>query len=165
MPTASPSPQSAEAGASPSASAPSAGESPPIEPVTASCQLKGADATVTLTENADDLVVTFAGEPIVSSGTTGFSVMVYDEAGEGGQLGAQYDGGNLITYFMAVEPSQTNLSGEPDVRSDVLTMTFPKDQGGLDDLDIAKWGAAYTLSGVDVGLCPGDYLTQPFPGG
>lgn len=99
----------------------------------------GVDAKVTLTENASSLVATFDGRPIAASDTTGFYITVYDEAGEnGGQLGAQYLDGDLISYFIAVEPTQINLPGEPDVEGDVLTMTFPKDRGGLGGIDIAK---------------------------
>lgn len=141
-------------------------KTPAAEPRTASCELEGSNAKATMEDNADNVVVTFEGEPIAATDTTGYYVTVFDEAGEnGGQIGAQYLDGDLIAYFTAVETDggQTNLTGKPDVSGDTIVMTFPKSKGGLGDIDIAKWSAAFTLAGTDEGLCPADYSTQPFP--
>lgn len=135
-------------------------------PRKASCNLKGSNAKATLEDNADSVVLTFTGEPIASTDTTGFYADVYDANGNGGQIGAKFLDGDPIAYFIAVESdmSQTNVSGSPQVNGDEITMTFPKSDGGLGDLQIAKWNAAFSLAGTDVGLCPGDYESQPFPG-
>lgn len=135
-------------------------------PRKASCKLKGSNASATLEDNADNVVLTFSGEPVASTDTTGYYADVYDADGNGGQIGAKFLDGDPIAYFTAVESdmSQTNTSGSPRVDGDKITMTFPKSDGGLGDLQIAKWNAAFSLAGTDVGLCPGNYESQPFPG-
>jgi len=129
-----------------------------------SCKVKGSNATATLRDNADSVVLTFEGEKIAGTDTTGFYANVYDAEGNGGQIGSQYLDGDLIAYFTAVESDsgQTNMTGEPEVSGSRIIMTFPKSKGGLGEMKIAKWSAAFTLAGNDVGMCPGDYGSQPF---
>lgn len=137
-----------------------------VKPRKASCNVEGSQARATLEDNVDNVVLTFDGEKIAATDTTGFYATVYDEAGEhGGQIGAQYLDGKLIAYFTAVETDggQTNMTGRPEVSGSRIIMTFPKSMGGLGDFAIAKWSAAYTMAGKDIGMCPGDYDTQPFP--
>ncbi|MEH3068857.1 MAG: hypothetical protein PGN15_12760 [Aeromicrobium erythreum] len=148
-----------------SSEAPPTTEVPTFEPREDSCKVKGSNATATLTDNADNVVLTFKGESIRPTDTTGFYATVFDAAGEnGGQIGAQYMDGDLISYFIAVETDgpQANLQGEPEIRGKTITMTFPKDSGGLGDIEIANWSAAFTVAGEDVGMCPEGYGTQPY---
>lgn len=129
-----------------------------------SCKVKGSQAKATLEDYGDSVVLTFEGEKIASTDTTGFYANVYDTDGNGGQIGSQYLDGDLIAYFTAVETDggQTNMTGKPEVSGNRIIMTFPKSKGGLGDLEIAKWSAAFTLAGKDVGMCPDDYGSQPF---
>jgi hypothetical protein len=141
-------------------------EKPVKEARKASCQLKGSKAKATLEDNADSVVLTFTGEPIASTDTTGFYASIYDADGNGGQIGAKYLDGDPVAYFTAVEgdSAQTNVAGSPEVDGDEIVMTFPKSDGGLGDLEIVSWNASFTLAGQDVGMCPGNYESQPFPG-
>lgn len=137
----------------------------PVTPRKDSCKLRGSKATAVLKDDVDEVVLTFKGEPVRSSGTTGFYAMVYDAHGEiGGQVGAKFLDGKPIAYFTALDSSgsQMNLPGEPSVKGSTVRLTFPKAITELGDFDIAKWNAAFTVEGADVGMCPGDFKTQPF---
>jgi len=144
-------------------------EPPPAAARTASCNLVGSHpGHVTVEDDGDNLTATFTGTPIAPTDTTGLYVSVYDSSGNnGGQMGAKFLDGEQIAYFVfdSGAANQVNLDGEADVSGSTVVLTFPKDAGMLDGLDLAKWNAAYTLAGNDVGNCPsGGAATLPFPG-
>jgi hypothetical protein len=132
----------------------------------ASCDLKGKHpAHVTLTDDGDSLIATFEGQPVADTDTTGYFVTVFDEAGEtGAQLGMHYLDGELIDYsiFDIGGAFQENLEGNPQVDGDTVTGTFPKSVKPLGDFDVAKWNAAFTLAGRDMGNCPKGMGYLPF---
>ena len=142
-------------------------EQPSAEPQEASCDLKGSHpAHVTLTDDGENLVATFTGQPVADTNTTGYYITVYDKtSNNGGQLGVTYLDGEQISYFVFDEGEavQENLPGEATVDGDTVTAKFPKSAGALADVEIAKWNAAFTLAGNDVGNCPKGNFLQPFP--
>lgn len=138
-------------------SVPPADEEP--EPDAAACDLAGSHpAHVTIVDDGDSVTVTWAGQRVASTDTTGFYASVFDANGNGGQMGVKYLDGDQIAYFSDADGTG-NLSGEAVVNGTEVTATFP--QPGF---KIAKWNAAYTLAGSDVGKCPSDgAFTLPFP--
>lgn len=130
-----------------------------------SCKLTGEQpGTATLTSDDSNLYVAFDGLPPSPTGTTGYFVSVYDSDGNGGQLGVRYLDGEQMAFFIAIDMRQTNLPGTASVSGNRVEMAYPKSQGGLGDLEIAKWNASWSLSGTDVGMCPPDYGTQTVTG-
>jgi len=131
------------------------------EPDASACVLTGSKpARVVLVDVGDALVATFEGQGVAPTDTTGYYVSVYNADGKGGQMGAKYQDGELIAYFVDVPVgSNEYVDGDPKVSGNSVTLTFPKDTGGLAGLEVAKWNAAYTLAGQDVGSC----ATIPFP--
>lgn len=136
----------------------------------ASCDLTGSHtAKVTMVEEADSFKVTWDGQPVASTDTTGYFVTVFDEPGENGaQLGVNFLDGEPLAYFVSIEdddPMVTNIDGVAQVDGDKVSAVFPKSAGSLGDIDVAQWNAAFTLAGNDKGQCPkGDEFLQPFPG-
>lgn len=144
-------------------------DNPEPEAREANCTLKGKNnAKVTLVDTGDAVVLTFKGQRVPASGTVGYYADMWDETGEvGGQVGMQYQNGELLSffYFDSVAARQTNLEGEPTPSGSTITGVFPDEAlGDLADTGAARWSAALSLNGKDVGFCPGGYRTQPFPG-
>lgn len=130
-----------------------------------SCKLTGErPGTATLTSDDSNLYVAFEGLPPSPTDTTGYFVSVYDTDGNGGQLGVRYLDGEQMAFFIAIDMRQTNLRSTASVSGNRVEMAYPKSQGGLGDLEIAKWNASWSLAGTDVGMCPPDYRTQPVTG-
>ena len=77
----------------------------------------------------------------------------------------EYLDGEQYSYFVFDDGDvvQENLPGEARVDGDTVTATFPKSAGALNDVEIAKWNAAFTLAGKDVGNCPKGMGVLPFP--
>lgn len=149
---------------------PTASESDKLTAVKqATCKLKGPEtADVTLQETGDGLVATFEGQPVRPSGSTFYSVTAFDQAGEEGvQLGMKFLDAELIGYFVfdIGLTQQANLDGSPDLTGKTVRGFFPIEElGTLGKVGAASWSASFSLDGTDVGLCPGDYESQPFPG-
>lgn len=128
---------------------------------TAQCTLEGSEvAEVTLRATDEFVELTFEGQPVAQTGTTGFYASVFDKSGNvGGQLGMTFLDGAQSGYFFFDSPSakQTNISGEPNVEGTRIVGTFPlEDLGDLADKGIASWTASHTRDGNDVGNCPAE---------
>jgi hypothetical protein len=132
------------------------------DPIVVHCTLTGSrPGQVEVTDDGAYLTATWTGLPVAPTDTTGYYVTVSDAAGDSAQLGVKFLDGEQIGFFIAdLGGSQENIDDEPAVDGDTVAAVFPKDVGFLAGTDIARWSAAYTVAGNDVGNCP----SQSFPG-
>lgn len=152
--------------------APKAKPAEPTKPAVlrASCELEGAyTGQVTLTERKDMFLVEWKGQPVAPKGKTNFAVSVFDKAGErGADFSVDFLDGERIGYFVSITsdtPMVTNLKGDPVVEGDTVSASFPTSAGSLSKIDVAQWGAAYTVDFDSSGTCPKDSSAGflPFP--
>ena len=141
----------------------------PKDNLKATCMLKGKrKADVALEYGDQGFNFSFMGQPVPPSGTALYSVTVFDKTGEYGvQLGVKYLDGKQTAYFIFSFDTneQVNLDGTAVVEGNAVSGNFPaKDPGQLLDAGPASWSAVFNVEGNDVGECPGDAKSLPFPG-
>lgn len=134
----------------------------------ATCELTGTHpAKVTVSQSADGLSIEFAGQPVPASGTAIYSIVAFDQLGEkGGQIGVEFRDGKQTSVFVADADTaeQTHIDSDANASADRVSMSIANaNLGPLTDVPIARWSAALTLDGDDVGNCPDSMDYLPFP--